>query len=155
MCMHATVTHHAASHHNALATSRTSTGARCNSHPTRMLTSLPGLTSRSRATPAQAHVAKANEIRVWACEMGNGPNPTPRAHARIAKPLTQPAPADRRHRANGGAPWFSLFSSRRFHMEVVFPVTISFLRRITNMLIEISKLSYAMWASAVGDRSTQ
>ena len=72
-------------------------------HCSRMLTSLPGLTSRSRATPAQAHVAKANEIRVWACEMGNGPNPTPRAHARIAKPLTQQAPAG--HRAKGGAPW--------------------------------------------------
>ena len=60
-------------------------------HCSRMLTSLPGLTSRSRATPAQAHVAKANEIRVWACEMRNIPKLL-RRHARIRSTLlTQPA----------------------------------------------------------------
>ena len=56
------------------------------------------------------------------CEKRNGSKPTPRAHARIAKPLTQQAPADRRHRANGGAPWFlsrQRRSSCRFHTEVV------------------------------------
>ena len=63
--------------------------------------------------PGTSTLCRANEIRVpgtvWACEMGNGPNLTPRAHARIAKRLTQPAPADRRHREqNGGAPCFSL-----------------------------------------------
>ena len=58
-----TDSHHAASRHHALTSTRTSAGARlhCKPHCSRMLTSLPGLTSRSRATPAQAHVAKANE----------------------------------------------------------------------------------------------
>ena len=105
---------------------------------------------QEQSTPAHSTLCRANEIRVWACEMGNGPNPTPRAHARIAKPLTHPAPADRRHRANGGVRWFSLSTqcrrcravkfptlpnsglfARRFHTQIVFtaPVSINRLKR--------------------------
>ena len=56
----------------------------------RLLTGSPGLFS------AQSTPAFADSTYEWA-QKRNGPKPTPRAHARIAKPLTQPAPADRRH----------------------------------------------------------
>ena len=58
--------------------------------------------------PAHSTLCRANEPREWACEKRNGPKPTTRAHARIATPLTQPAWAERRHRAKGGAPWVLL-----------------------------------------------
>ena len=58
--------------------------------------------------PRHSTFCRANEPREWACEKRNGPKPTTRAHARIATPLTQPAWAERRHRAKGGAPWVLL-----------------------------------------------
>jgi hypothetical protein len=101
--------HHASSRHNALTTARTSTTAR--RRPRAAASSqLSPASSQHTSTPAQANFADPTRER--ACEKRNGPKPTPRVHASIAKPLTQPAPADRRHRANGGAPWFSLSSTQ-------------------------------------------
>ena len=81
-------------------------------HCSRMLTSLPGHKSKSRITPAHSKLCWANKPGEWASDKQNGTNPTPRAHASITTPFTQPAWAQQRHRAKGGAPCF--LSSTQF-----------------------------------------
>ena len=78
--------HHTVSRRSALTTTRTSTGVRRSLHRSRMLTSLPGLKSKSKASQLTApHLWRTNPVN-WACEMQNGPNPTPDSHARITTP---------------------------------------------------------------------
>lgn len=92
-CMSQADTHHAASRNNALTTTRASTKACRSPHRSRMLTSLK---SRSRTTPAHSKLCQGERNPEWNCEMHNDPKPTPRVHARITTPLTQPAWAGRR-----------------------------------------------------------
>jgi hypothetical protein len=107
--------HHAASANNALTTTRTRRRACRSPHRSRMLTSLPGLTSRSRATRHKHTLqGERNPCTRYSMGLRDGKRPKPHSQSTRTHRKTTHAASPSRSEAPG-AKWRRtlLFSRRR------------------------------------------